>query len=259
MKLENEELILYFGCLDKAKTASDVAEMFYESKKDSVRSSISRKKAIQSSLEKGIIEARKEGTWVYKANENKLAEILKTLLKSREVSEQYKDLKSVGFDELDDGKIEELVTAQGFRGFYSEDKMKYILPDKLSKIRETLSEYSKMLFVILTGTKKLLLKLKAEGRLEDIKEGKVSFNKEKFSQLTDLASGMTFSDAESQMTIATVFRAISEVSGDIEVRQIPDVDNEEIDNIAEMSFMWVKYVIEDPKQLFKISQDTARA
>lgn len=91
MQLNSYELAVYTACLNGKKNLSEVAEYWYPDNSESVRTNISRAKALDSLLEKQLLIPRRDTKWKYVSDKSRAEAVLRQLGLPEEVVEAKKD------------------------------------------------------------------------------------------------------------------------------------------------------------------------
>lgn len=246
--LENEELLVYFGSLEEAKNVTQIAEYFYPGNKNSVRSSISRKKALDQLIENEFIEPKKrEGGWVYEADKSKLSDVLFDLLTS-----EYEEMPSAEIKETDKEKIQDMFTSEGVENFTRLENIKRILGSKLSHTKRKLSTYFKTVFWTVGGARKL-----AED-IEDVNllsAENLTINKDAIKTARELFEFADSISPEEFIDMKPLFDVMMENAPYVNVMEVEVVETERTKNIAEKSKFFLKEVLgKDTEFVFTLGE-----
>lgn len=235
--LENEELLVYFGSLEEAKNVSQIAEYFYPDNKNSIRSSISRKNALDQLINNEFIEAKKqEGGWVYKADKSKLSDVLFDLLTS-----EYEEMPSTKLKDSDKETLQDMFTSEGVENFTRSKNIKRILGKKLSHTKRKLSAYFKTVFWTIGGARKLA---------EDIEDNELlsaenlAINEDAIKTARELFEFVDSISPEEIIDMKPLFTVMMENAPYVNVKKVEVVETETTKNIAEKSKFFLKEVLD---------------
>lgn len=216
--LNNEELLMYFGCLQEKRNISEVAEALFPDKANSVRVSISNKDADEKLMEKGYLEARKNGSWKFKSNEEKLGEIIAQLLSYEGSDEGFPTFEDASEEE---DKLREMFQDEGMFRFFRTEYLSSIMGEKVSKTTPKLSFYLKAITLII-GSNRVLIK-----RLNDREKGPLTISLE---QLNTIRGGleMLFSMFPDELAnLKTVFEILEELAPGINITSLPPLESQD--------------------------------
>lgn len=243
MQLSNEELVIYFGTYLQPKNLSQVAEDLYsEEKKDSVRSSFSRKKALEKLMQKNLIDAEKNGDWRYKANGEKMEEILFSLMKN-----SGEEFNRIELTEKDVRTIREMFDLKEVRRYFENDKLSNILGDKLSEAKKQLSTYIKMIYITLAGSRVLIEDL----NIADAENIRIS--KESEEQMRQLVSLVNFMAQNSTIRVGAIFNEIMEGAVCINLMSIPKTESQQIIKLSEKAKLFIESTSIDIENMVEVA------
>lgn len=229
MKLDNEMMVIYFGTFQHPKNLSEVAEELYADRKDSVRTSFSRKKALEKMLEEELITAKKKDGWKYKANEEKLPLILEPLLEH-----EIDEIDELNMTEADLETLELMFENSDIRSLLENEKLDRILGSELSEARKQLSTYIKLLYVTLAGARIVF---------EDLSEAgneKITLSDESAERLEGMLRLINFVSSESPLRIAEMFDEIMKTGRKIDLMELPRSHSKMINDLADRAKMFIE-------------------
>lgn len=211
--LTNEELLLYFGTFEKPRNLTEVARAFYENegKIASVRSSLSGKDADEELMEKGLVEANKDGAWRYKAKSSELSEVLAYLLKT-----EGGEKRMPRFSNIDQEKetLQEMFSSGNMQKFFNKDNIKEFIPEKLSEVKESVAFYVKSLTLIMGSNRKIMEEYSESGKALTISRSQI----QRIQSFLDLVMGI-YEDELSEFK--SLFKVLKRVAPHVNMKEIP--------------------------------------
>lgn len=208
----NEELLVYFGCLNRERNVTEIARSLFPNNYESVRASISRKDAVEGLMEDDYITPKKSGSWKYKSDPDRLGEVVLQLLEKDHFPPRMEVPQS------EERNLQELFIDENVRRFFDSKNLQQILGPKVSDTKQKLSFYLKQLTLVLGSYRELY------AEMDDLEEAAYTINPQQVENLMDLALSMIPDDIFDFEAFFDILRRVEVNIGNLpSISGIPDV------------------------------------
>ncbi len=223
---------MYLGCLHQKRNVSEVSELFYPEKQNSVRSAISRKDSVNELVNSGYLAKKKNGSWKYLSKKDKLGEFVISMLE-----ENYARDPAPRIDREHFSDVNELFQVEEVNELLKPEKVQKVMNDTFSDSKRRISFFIKWLFMFLMLSKYKQENIsdeemnRMENELEEFREDiEETFNDlseglELFPQEQDIMSIQDYIlETEKVMEIIDQSGIDEEVIRDLPYIEVPEVE-----------------------------------